>query len=66
MLTRHELAYAAWYSLLFTMVVGWAALRPAPHFILPVSIMPVDRVAAPLDGGGQEPEKPNAARRILR
>jgi hypothetical protein len=36
MLTRHEAVYAAWYIVLFTLVVGWAATRPALQPALPM------------------------------
>jgi hypothetical protein len=36
MLTRHEAVYAAWYIVLFTLLVGWAATRPALQPALPV------------------------------
>jgi hypothetical protein len=35
MSTRHELAYAVWYILLFATVVGWAALRQESRSGLP-------------------------------
>jgi hypothetical protein len=36
MLTRHEAVLAAWYIALFTLVVGWAATRPALQPALPM------------------------------
>jgi hypothetical protein len=56
MLTRRELAYAAWYIVLFAIIVGWAMLRPALRSDLPAPIMSGDMVGAPLQVTGREPE----------
>jgi hypothetical protein len=50
MLTRHEAGYAAWYIVLFTLLVGWAATRPA--------LQPVSPMEAPNAGA----ENPNVGR----
>jgi hypothetical protein len=60
MLTRHELVYAAWYILIFALVVGWAALRPVLQAPLPASI------GAENHTGEREPEIRRVTQRTIR
>jgi hypothetical protein len=66
MMTRQELAYAAWYLILFTMVVGWAALRPAVDAAAPAAPVSQSRVGAQLDVIQHEPEMRRVTQRMVR
>jgi hypothetical protein len=68
MLTRHEAVYAAWYIVLFTLLVGWAATRPALQPALPTEAANVGK--ANPDGGKpdaeHEPEMRRTTQRMAR
>jgi hypothetical protein len=68
MLTRHEVAYAAWYIVLFTLVVGWAAARPALHAALRAAVESENPGSenGGLDVAEHEPEMRRMTQRIAR
>jgi hypothetical protein len=68
MLTRHEAVYAAWYIVLFALLVGWAATRPA---LQPAVPMEVGNAGAENPNGGKpdaerEPEMRRTTQRMAR